>query len=200
MQSKTISATPDIEAWPATSGRWRDLERVMMECANARKCWCAFWYLPNREYLAGWGTANKRVLEDRVKRGELPGIIAYSGADPVAWVSVAPRRVFDRLNRSKNFTPLDDLDVWAINCFVVAKTFRRRGLMPRLIELAARFAFSQGAPAVEGYPVAPGEKSGSADLYLGTEKAFLRAGFHEVARPLPRRPMMRLTPEMFTND
>jgi GNAT superfamily N-acetyltransferase len=106
-------------------------------------------------------------------------------------VSVAPRRNFDRLNRSTNFAPLDDRDVWAVNCFVVAKPFRRRGLTTRLAAAAASFAIERGAGGVEAYPIEPGPKTGSGDLYLGTPHAFAAAGYREVARPLPRRPVMR---------
>lgn len=186
---------PGFRAHPATSDRWPDVECVMQDCANGRKCWCAYWYLPNADFKAGWGAANKAPLYEKVKAGAEPGIVAYVDDAPAAWVSVAPRTNFDRLNRSKNFAPVDDLPVWAINCFVVAKGFRRKGLMDQLILAASDFAFAKGAPAVESYPVAPGPKTGSSDLYLGTEAAFLRAGFTEVARPLPRRPIMRKRPK-----
>ncbi len=63
--------------------------------------------------------------------------------------------------------------------------------MEKLARAAAEFAFSRGAPAVESYPVEPGPKTGAGDLYLGTISAFLRAGYVEVARPLPRRAIMR---------
>lgn len=163
----------------------------MGDCSYARKCWCAYWYLPNKDFKAGWGEANRTVLETRVLDGEEPGIIAFVGDAPAGWVSVAPRDRFDRLNRSKTFAALDDVPVWAINCFVVAKKFRRQGLMVRLIEAATAFAFEKGAPAVEAYPIASGPEGYAPDLYLGTERAFLAAGFTEVARPLPRRPVMR---------
>ena len=146
----------------------------------------------NADYKAGWGNeGNRKPLTTKIKRDERPGLIAYVGDMPAAWVSVAPRRNFDRLNRSKNFAPLDDLPVWSVNCFVVAKPFRRQGLMQRLALAAADFAFAHGAPAIESYPVDPGPRTGSSDLYLGTIGAFEAAGYDEIARPLPRRAIMR---------
>ena len=124
--------------------------------------------------------------------GEEPGIIAYVGGEPAAWVSVAPRTEFDRLRRSRNFAAIDDTPVWAVNCFVVAKPFRRHELMAVLARAAADFAFGKGAPGVEAYPIEPSGKSGAGDLYMGTVGALTKAGFEEVARPLPRRPIMRL--------
>jgi hypothetical protein len=176
----------------ATPDRLDDLSAVMNDNAISRSCWCAYWYRTNADYKAGWGRDNPKTLTQLVAGGGEPGIIAYVEGRPAAWVSIAPRRNFDRLNRSRNFAAIDDLDVWAVNCFVVVKHFRRQGLMPKLARFAADFAFAKGAPGVEGYPLEPSEKSGPDDLFVGSVNAFLAAGYREVARPLPRRPIMRL--------
>jgi len=176
---------------PVTPSRWPDLVEVMGSCSNGRKCWCAYWYLPNAEFKAGWGEANRGPLQRLVEDGKRPGLIAYVDARPAAWVGVAPRRSFDRLNRSKNFAPVDDAKVWAVTCFVVAPQFRRLGLMTALAAAAAEFALENGADAAEAYPLDPGPKTTGGDLYLGTPRAFAAAGYVEVARPLPRRPIMR---------
>jgi GNAT superfamily N-acetyltransferase len=181
----------DLEIVPVTPERWDDLVLVMSGCSYGRKCWCAYWYLPNAEYKAGWGDGNRATLERLVKTGAEPGLIAYVDGEPAAWVSVAPRGNFDRLNRSKNFAPLDGKDVWAVNCFVVAPDFRKQGLMEKLARAAADFAIGKGANGAEGYPIVPGSKTSAGDLYLGTERAFRDAGYREAARPLPRRPIMR---------
>src|SRR5690606_25274218 len=110
---------------PATPDRLDDLAAVMAESGAAKNCWCAYWYLGNAEYKARWGAANREPLTARVTAGEEPGLIAYADDRPVAWVSVAPRANFARLNRSRTFAPIDALPVWAVNCFVVAKTHRR---------------------------------------------------------------------------
>jgi GNAT superfamily N-acetyltransferase len=176
---------------PVTRGRWQDLAAVMGDCSYARKCWCAYWYLPNAEFKAGWGDANRRMLEGLVAGGQEPGLLAYVEGVPAGWVSVAPRRNFDRLNRSRNFAPIDEAEMWAVNCFVVARKFRGQGLMTKLAAAAAELAIGHGAAGAEAYPIEPGPKTGSGDLYLGTPNAFAAAGYLEVARPLPRRPVMR---------
>lgn len=181
----------DLEIVPVTPERWDDLVLVMGRCSYARKCWCAYWYLSNADYKAGWGDKNRDTLERLVKDGKQPGLLAYVDGEPAAWVSVAPRENFDRLNRSKNFAALDEKDVWAVNCFVVAPDFRRQGLMAKLARAAADYAIKQGADGAEGYPLVPGPKTSAGDLYLGTESAFREAGYTEAARPLPRRPVMR---------
>lgn len=181
----------DLEIVPATPERWDDLRVVMGSCYNARSCWCDYWYLPNGDYKAGWGQSNGQTLEGLVKAGSEPGLIAMVGGEPAAWVSVAPRRNFDRLNRSRNFAAIDDANVWAVNCFVVVPPFRKQGLVTGLAVAAAQFAIARGADGAEAYPIVPSNKSGPPDLFVGTERAFLAAGYVEVARPLPRRPIMR---------
>ena len=178
---------------PATAERWGDVVAVMEGCSYGRKCWCAYWYLPNRDYKAGWGPANAATLRARVESGEEPGVIAWVDGVPVGWCAVAPREKHDRLNRSKPFAALDATPVWSVTCFVVRTGYRRRGLMRILLGAAVDHARGKGAVALEAYPTEPGPKAGSADLYFGTAAAFRDAGFSEVARPLPRRPIMRLT-------
>lgn len=180
-----------LEIRPATPDRWDDLTVVMGSCYNSRSCWCDYWYLPNAAYRAGWGKTNGQTLEGLVKAGSEPGLVGTVEGVPAAWVSVAPRHNFDRLNRSHNFAPIDDADVWAVNCFVVAPAFRKQGLVTRLAAAAAEFAIERGADGAEAYPIVPSNKSGPPDLFVGTEGAFLAAGYVEVARPRPRRPIMR---------
>lgn len=188
-----------LTSFPLTPERFADAEAVFRDCGNAAKCWCAYWYLPNADYKVGWGEANARWFKGLVETGPPPGFVAYADGEPAAWCSVAPRRNFDRLNRSRPFapvdeTPLKDDAVWSINCFVVAKRFRRQGLMRSLIREAEAHAARQGARIVEAYPVdmaATAARRGSGDLYTGTFNAFLAEGFSEVARRLPTRPIVR---------
>ena len=181
-----------IEIVPATAERWDDLVAVMEDCHASKNCWCAYWYRSQADYKAGWGKpSNRKPLEDKVRNGEEPGLVAYVNGEPAGWVSVGPRRSFDRLSRSKNFAPLDDKDVWAVNCFVVAKRFRRQGLMAEMAKAAAAFAIGKGAAGAEAYPREAGQKTGGGDLFVGTPRAMQAAGYREVARPLPARPVMR---------
>jgi GNAT superfamily N-acetyltransferase len=184
----------EVTIRPATSGRWPDVETVFSDCADARRCWCAYWYLPNRDFKAGWGEGNRHVLADRVAAGLEPGVLAYVDDAPAGWAGIAPRADFDRLRRSKPLAPVDDRPdpqtVWALNCFVVAKAHRRTGLMRPLIRGAVAHALAHGATIVEAYPV-DGDRVSSWDFFLGSMAAFREAGFVEAARRLPRRPILR---------
>ncbi len=77
---------------------------------------------------------------------------------------------------------------------------RGQGIAHHLVEGAARYAFSQGAPAVEAYPVDnQGAKVDLTMAYVGTRALFERAGFEKAADTdsvLNRFPrvLMRLSP------
>jgi GNAT superfamily N-acetyltransferase len=190
--SPSARSAPDVVIHPATPGRWRDVETVLRDCADAGRCWCAYWYLPNRDFKAGWGEGNRHVLRDRVEAGLQPGVLAYHDGGPVGWAGIAPRTDFDRLRRSKPLAPVDDRPAWALNCFVVRRAWRRRGLMRPLLRGALAHALAQGAIVVEAYPV-DARPASHWDLFLGSPAAFREAGFVEVARRLPRRPILRYT-------
>ncbi len=186
----------EVEAFPATPERWEDVAAVFEDGGYAGKCWCAYWYLSNKAYRAGETGDNRIHLQEQVASDRRPGVIAYVGGEPAAWLSLAPRTRFDRLNRSKPLAPVDtniDTDsIWAMNCFVVRKKFRRKGLMRALIRAGIDFVGSQGGKAIEAYPVDGDGRTGSYDLFLGTPAAFTELGFREIARRLPRRPILRL--------
>jgi hypothetical protein len=63
-----------------------------------------------------------------------------------------------------------------------------------LLSAGAAFAASRGAECLEGYPVepTPGKPVPPAFAWTGISRAFLRAGFREVARRSPTRPIMSL--------
>jgi hypothetical protein len=69
---------------------------------------------------------------------------------------------------------------------------RRTGLAGALLEGAIVFARKRGASIVEAYPVEP--RNGAmpdAFVWTGLSSTFGKAGFVEVARRGPRRPIMR---------
>ncbi|WP_431673879.1 GNAT family N-acetyltransferase [Rhizobium leguminosarum] len=179
--------------FPATADRLADIEAVFDDCADGRNCRCAYWYRPNADYKAGWGEGNRNWFRSLLTEPRPLGILGYHENEPAGWCGVAPRVVFDRLRRSKPFAPVDDRPVWSINCFVVRKPFRRQGLSRLLLKHAVEFATVNGAECLEAYPVDQAARaSNGAELYPGTLSMFLDAGFTEVARRLPARPVVRL--------
>ena len=156
-------------------------------------CWCMFPRLTEAETLAlpGDGSVSRRrraAMTDLASRDAAPGLLAYHDDEPVGWIAVAPRGELNRVDRSRATPRVDDVDVWVIPCVTVRKGWRGRGIAVALIDSAVQYAAAHGAPAVEAYPRAGGERTGDDNAYFGTEPMFRRAGFGVVRGPLENRP------------
>ena len=186
------SAELKLSFKPATKDRWADVEELFGERGACGGCWCMYWRLPRAEWTASKGLKNRKSFKQIVGSGQQPGVIAYNGSEPIGWCAIAPREVFTGLARSRVLKPIDDQTAWSITCLFVKKPYRRRRVSVQLIKAAVEFAFSQGARIVEGYPTMPTmEKTPDPFVYMGVPSAFKAAGFKEVARPSPSRPIMR---------
>ncbi|MGV8042174.1 MAG: GNAT family N-acetyltransferase [Thermoanaerobaculaceae bacterium] len=116
-----------------------------------------YWRLAPKEWTAGKEGGNREALRALVASGTPPGVLAYDGTTPVGWCAVGPRSAFPRLERSKILAPVDDLPVWSLVCFFVAKAHRRLGVSEALLRGAIDLARKSGAPVLEAYPVVPQE-------------------------------------------
>jgi len=151
-----------------------------------------WWRLKRSEFERLKGSKNKTALKKMVKSGQVPGILAYSQGKPIAWCSVGPRETYPALERSRVLKRIDDKPVWSVVCLFVAKGFRKRGVSVKILQAAVDYARVNGAKIVEGYPIKP--KKGrwpDAFVWTGLPSAFQKAGFREVHRGSPTRPIMR---------
>ncbi|NMC53139.1 MAG: GNAT family N-acetyltransferase [Chloroflexi bacterium] len=182
-----------LEIVPLTPERWADLERLFGPHGADSGCWCMFFRLPYKQFDQQRGEANRKAFQQIVESGTEPGLIAYVGGTPAGWVAVAPRAEYGRVCRSRILKPVDDREgVWSVVCFFIDKAYRKQGLSTRLLKAAVQFAAGKGAQVVEGYPVdLTGRVSDDASAYHGTLSSFVDAGFVEVARRSPARPVMR---------
>ena len=93
--------------------------------------------------------------------------------------------------------PTDDVPVWSIICVVVRGGHRKQGVTRHLVEGAVAYAASQGAPAVEAYPVDPAGRMDTTMAFVGTRAMFAGCGFEvvgqtdAVASKMPRLVMRR---------
>ena len=150
-----------------------------------------WWRIPRSEWKATKGEGNRRALQAYVRRGTIPGLLAYDGETPVGWVAIEPRAAYPNLARARTLAPVDDAPVWSITCFFVARPHRGTGLTRRLVEAAAAHARAHGARVVEAYPVDYRREVGDAFVYTGAVSTFRALGFEEVARRSPTRPIVR---------
>lgn len=190
----TRFALSELKYHAATPARWRDIEALFGERGACGGCWCMYLRLSPRAWREGKGAANKRAFKKVVTSDEKPGVIAYHKGAPVGWCAIAPRDHYPRLANSRVLAPVDDQPVWSVTCLFVLKPYRRKGVSAGLLRAAADFAARRNARIVEGYPVVSTMgKTPDPFLWRGVPSAFQRAGFKEVARRSPSRPIMRRT-------
>ena len=183
----------DFEFRPLLPSRWKDLETLFGERGACGGCWCMWPRLKRAAFQKQKGPGNKRAMKRIVQSGPPPGLLAYADGRPVAWCAIAPREAYCVLEHSRILKRVDDRPVWSVVCFFVAKHFRRRGLTTKLLDAAAAYARKHGARIIEGYPVDPKPGTRSVDVFVwtGLASAFRKAGFEEVQRRSPTRPIMR---------
>ena len=117
---------------------------------------------------------------------------ASRGEIPVGWVTLGPREDFAKLKRSPVMKPVDEQPVWSIVCFVVPAEYRGQGVARALLQGAVAWAARRGAKLLEAYPVDKPQRSHDEFLWHGAKSMFDAAGFEEVARRKPQRPVVRL--------
>jgi GNAT superfamily N-acetyltransferase len=154
-----------------------------------------YFVAPRREFSAGWrGGGNRARFEGIAQTADPPmGVIAYKDGRPVGWAALGPRTRYPNTISSraiilKGRDSSEDEDVWLAPCFFVRVGYRGKGLTSRLLISVVELAREHGAKAVEGFPLTA---EGTVDEYLGREHMFAACGFECVARPTPRRAVMR---------
>jgi GNAT superfamily N-acetyltransferase len=174
-----------------------DLATLFSGSRNTRHCWCTAFCTTRSQFTLGWLTGrNRQHFESMARASQVPtGVLASSSGEPVGWCACGPRSryaVADR-GRSKLLRDRDrdeDDRVWFVACMFVRADHRGDGVTYALVRAAIELARREGAPAVEGWPVVGPDRT--ADAFVGRERVLEALGFHVVARPAPRRSIMRL--------
>jgi GNAT superfamily N-acetyltransferase len=201
--TRPAAAEPDFSVVPANRVSWDHLQAVFGVRGGPARCWCQRYKLAPRESF-GAVPAEDRAERLREQSGcgrpryrSTSGLVAFLDGDPVGWCAVEPRTAYTGMARvsrvpweGRDEDKADD-SVWALTCFVTRAGFRRRGVTRVLAAAAVDHARSQGARALEGYPITTTEVI-EEELHVGTVTTFEAAGFRIVARPTPRRVVVRI--------
>ncbi len=183
----------DLSFHPLTQKLWRDFEMLFGENGACGGCWCMNWKLRGKAYEENKGEGNRQLQKSIVDSKIVPGLLAYSEGYPIGWVAIEPRSQYPKLAHSRVLAPIDNKEVWSLTCLFVEKKHRRMGIAVALIQAAAEYAASRGARIVEGYPIDSQGEASPVFIFTGTASAFKQAGFKEVSRAAPTRPIFRLT-------
>jgi GNAT superfamily N-acetyltransferase len=184
-----------MQVHPLTAERWEDLVALFDRPGDPKGCWCMFYRVRSKEFERLWGAGARAAFRQVVAEGPPPGLLAYRDGVPLGWVAVAPRDVYQRILSSRVLRPADDAPAcWAVVCFYVLRSERRGGVAAALLDAAVAFAAEHGATAVEGYPKdTDGARKHANEMFVGSMSMFADAGFTEVGRRSPTRPVMRRT-------
>jgi GNAT superfamily N-acetyltransferase len=167
---------------PATRARFDDVATMLgPKNPDSSVCWCLSHRLDWKANRALVGPARGEYVKELTGRKVAPGVLAYDDAEVAGWAAVAPRAELP-FARSTKIPHVDDLPVWSVWCIRVRPGYRGRGISHALLDGAVAYARSQGAPAIEGYPVDnQGKKVDLTMAYVGTRKLFEDAGFARAA-------------------
>ena len=144
-------------------------------------CWCLSHRVDAKTNRALVGPARGEYVRELCGRRVAPGVLAYEGDGVVGWAAVAPRSELP-FARSRKIPHVDDVPVWSVWCIRVRPGHRGKGISHALLDGAVAYVRTQGAPAVEGYPVDnQGEQVDRTMAYVGTRRLFEAAGFTKAA-------------------
>ena len=175
----------------ATSESWGDVERLCGRAGASNGCWCQYWPL-GPDYHRRDRAQNRSDLAAQVKAGAA-GLLAYRDGEPVGWARFTPRSELRYLTLRFPRFAFGPGDPWALSCFFVARAVRDTGVMTALVGYAARWGDEQRV-VVEAYPIDPSVRGATRNRFPGVLPAFLQAGFSEVGRLAPDRPVVRRPP------
>ena len=181
----------DLTFHPLTQKLWHDFELLFGRNGACGGCWCMVWKLRGNAFDEAAGDTARQMHKSIVDSEVVTGLIAYNEGYPIGWVAVEPRSAYPKLAHSRALKSVDEKEVWSITCFFVAKNYRRKGVTVELLKAAADYVKKQGGKIVEGYPVDTQKDMPAPFIYTGTASAFQQAGFKEVARNTPTRPIFR---------
>lgn len=194
---------PWFDIVAANRAGWQDLQAVFGTRGAASRCQCQRYKLRPRESFGSFPVEERaerlRAQTDcgHPRARATSGLVAYLDTEPVGWCAVEPRSHFEGLVRVFR-VPWEgrdedraDATVWAVTCLLVRAGYRRRGVSRALAAAAVEFARERGARALEAYPMTTTEVI-TEELHPGTVGVFADAGLAVVARPTPRRAVMRV--------
>jgi len=165
-----------------TTERFDDFADVVNPSRRARHCWCLSPRLRLQDIEELGEGSRETAMRRLCERPHPPGVLAYHHGKPVGWCNVGPRSEMTRLTHSRTIPEVDDMPVWSVVCLVVRTGHRRQGVTAHLLDGVVKYAASQGAPALEAYPVEPEGRMDPTMAYVGTTTMFERAGFTAVTK------------------
>lgn len=166
---------------PVTAAEWPAFETLFCCSPSQEACWCVWPFRAQGNYAHG-DPDNREFMRAFVEQGDVPGLLARLGSDPVGWCALGP------LRRYPQYGGIDHEEAWAAPCVYVARSGRGRGVGRSLVASAKRYASGRGAAVLYGPP--PWWIAGGPAEVAGAVATFLANGFEEID-PGARMPVLR---------
>lgn len=188
----------NVRFLPLTPDRVDDFLALFGPRGALSGCWCTYFLFRPKQRQAMTDGQRRDAMLETIRSGPPPGMLAYRDNLPIGWMRIGPRAAVPEWNNTgRSSTPLpdapaEDPSVWAISCFFVTTRQRGTGLSHAFVSAGIDHARSCGARLIEASPMDHAKTSKSVGLFVGSTSVFAKAGFVEVARGKPGRPLMRL--------
>ncbi len=149
------------------------------------RCYCHFYEVPKAiAWDAFTAEQNRVAMAARIDVGEMEGFLAYAGDDVVGWLNAQPRHklphCWARLGIAAPAIDVPLAAAAAIVCFVVAPSWRRRGVAKALLDGALESFAARGVRIVDAFPFKREPNATPADHYHGPAALFRAAGFDAI--------------------
>lgn len=183
---------------PLTSERWPAFEVLFGKQGACYGCWCTHFRLPPAQRRGNDRARNRDHMKARVDTGPPPGLLLFDGDRTDGWMQIGPRADVPEWNNAGRVSaplddgPAEDPAVWAISCFFLRTSARRRGLTHELVRAGIDFARANDARFLEACPMTQSNDSRSIGLFVGSRRVFEKAGFVTMVERKSGRPLMRI--------
>ncbi len=146
------------------------------------RCYCHYYEVaPAIDWKSLTPDQNRVAMQSRIETGEMEGFLAYAGNQVIGWLNAQPRHklphCFARMRIEPLLVPCADYEAALVVCFVVAPTWRRRGVARELLTAALASFAARGIKIVDAFPFKAPASELAADHYHGPLAMFLAAGF-----------------------
>jgi hypothetical protein len=146
-------------------------------------CWC-IWFHPSCAEKRQSAEGNRALKQRLVNEGRAHAALVFDGDVAVAWCEYGTPEELPNIYHRKEFeADLDRLPDYRLTCFLVGRSYRRKGVAGVAHHGALHLIAQAGGGVVEAYPQdTHGQKVSASFLYNGTRSLFEQAGFSYVRR------------------
>ncbi len=160
-------------------------------------CYCGFYDTTEEDWdpTASAGPAHRAARAERISSGKAQGLLAYADGKVIGWCNAQPRVNF--VNMRHYSVAMDDPGepVGSIMCFLIAPSYRGKGVCTALLNAACDMFRSLGLNVTEGYPTTgPAKRTWeipwAEENYKGPLSVYLNTGF-KIHRQMERFAIVR---------